>query len=203
MSTSTTPSTAAKIRVVQDLALERGCGTAALAVYDSLVETAAAWFDDADDISDNVAPLKRDSVGIAARAGLPHRTVIEMGAWLAQTWDDICERAAALDALGEGLDDPFPVIPPVAGAYRACAEELAQRTGYGAAACRYAGAQAEARWLRLYGNRLLASLHELAVVDPVLQAARRELSAVEKTRVTDWVQAEWELIDELATEAAA
>lgn len=195
-------STAAKIKVVQDLALERGCGAAALAVYDGLVEQAALWFDDAEDISDNLRPLMRDSVGIAARAELPHRTVIEMGAWLTQAWDDICEAAAVLDALGDGLDDPFPVTPPVASAYRASAEELAQHTGYGAAACRYAGAQAEARWLRLYGGRTLDSLAELAT-DPVLQAARRELSAEEKRRVSDWVQAEWEQIDSVATEAAA
>jgi len=203
MSMAATPSTAAKIRVVQDLALERGCGAAALAVYTSLVEEAAVWFDDAGDISDNVAPLKRDSMGIAAWAELPHQTVIEMGAWLVQAWDSICDGAAVLDALGGGLDDLLPAASPMAGAYRESAEELAQRSGYGAAACRYAGAQAEARWLRLYGGRTLDSLHELAVSDPVLQAARRELSAVEKARVTDWVQDQWQLIDAMATEAAA
>lgn len=197
-----TPSTRAKIRVVQDLALERGCGTAALALYVGLVEEAAGWFDDAEDISDHVAPMARDSVGIAARAELPHETVIEMGAWLAANWDFICDGAAVLDALGEGLDDVFPAASLVAGAYRASAEELAQRTGYGAAACRFAGAQAEARWLRLYGGRTLDSLHELAVSDPLLQAARRELSVEAKRSVADWIQAEWELIDELATEAA-
>ncbi|WP_458317935.1 hypothetical protein [Mycolicibacterium brisbanense] len=198
-----TPSTAAKIQVVQDLALERGCGTAALALYVGLVEQASVWFDNADDTSDNLRPLMRDSVAIAARSEVPHPTVIAMGAWLAQAWDGICEGAAALDGLSEVAADPFPATSPMAGAYRDSAEELAQRTGYGAAACRYAGAQAEARWLRLYGGRTLDSLHELAVGDPVLQAARRELTAVEKTRVTDWVQAEWELIDQLATEAAA
>lgn len=203
MSTTTTPSTAAKIRLVQDLAREKGAGTASVAVYASLVEEAAIWLDDARDISDHVAPMARDSVGIAARAELPHQTVIEMGAWLAANWDFICDGAAVLDALGEGLDDAFPAASPVAGAYRDSAEELAQRTGYGAAACRFAGAQAEARWLRLYGGRTLDSLHELAVTDPVLQAARRELSAVEKTRVTDWVQDQWQLIDELATERAS
>ncbi|SHP27725.1 Uncharacterised protein [Mycobacteroides abscessus subsp. abscessus] len=202
MSSPTTPSTAAKIRLVQDLALERGCGTAALALYVGLVEQASVWLDDADDISDNLRPLLRDSVAIAARAELPHRTVIEMGAWLVQAWDDICAAAAVLDALDEGLDDPFPATSPVAGAYRESAEELAQHTGYGAAACRYAGAQAEARWLRLYGGRTLDSLHELAVTDPVLQAARRELSAEEKQRVSEWVQDQWQLIDQLATEAA-
>lgn len=199
---STTPSTPAKIAVVQDIALERGCGTAALALYVGLVEQASVWFDNADDTSDNLRPLMRDSVAIAARSEVPHPTVIEMGAWLAQAWDFICEGAAVLDALDEGLDDPFPATSPVADAYRASAEELAQRTGYGAAACRYAGAQAEARWLRLYGARRLDSLHELAVSDPVLQAARRELSAVEKTRVTDWVHEVWDQIDELAAQTA-
>lgn len=197
-----TPSTAAKIKVVQDVALERGAGTATLAVYDGLVEEASVWFDDAEDISDHVAPMARDSVGIAARAELPHETVIEMGAWLAANWDFICDGAAVLDALGEGQVDPFPVNPSVAGAYRAAAEELAQHTGYGAAACRFAGAQAEARWLRLYGGRTVDSLHERAVSDPVLQAARRELSAEQKTRVSDWVQDQWELIDAMATETA-
>lgn len=197
-----TPSTAAKIKVVQDVALERGAGTASVAVYASLVEEAALWLDDAEDISDHVAPMARDSVGIAARAELPHQTVIEMGAWLAANWDFVCDGAAVLDALDEVAADPFPATSPVAGAYRDSAEELAQRTGYGAAACRYAGAQAEARWLRLYGGRTLDSLHELAVSDPVLQAARRELSAEQKTRVSDWVQDQWELIDAMATEAA-
>ena len=200
MSTNTTPSTAAKIRLVQDLAREKGAGTASVAVYASLVEEAAIWLDDAEDISDHVAPMARDSVGIAARAELPHQTVIEMGAWLAQAWDFICEGAAVLDALDEGLDDPFPATSAVAGAYRDSAEELAQRSGYGAAACRYAGAQAEARWLRLYGARMLDSLHELAVGDPVLQAARRELAAEQKTRITDWVHENWVEIDDMATQ---
>jgi hypothetical protein len=187
------------IRAVQDGALAGGAGTASIAVYGGLVRTVAHLLGGADA---DVANLPDDAVLAAARHEVPQEVVEEMAVWLWGSWDEIATDAAVLDQLDDICPDLFPSTPPGAVAYRCAAEELAYREGEPAAAVAYAGAQAEARFLRLYGGRTLDSLHELAVADVVLEAARRELAAEEKTRITDWVYELWEAIDELATSSA-
>ncbi|MBE5469564.1 hypothetical protein [Mycobacteroides abscessus] len=195
-------STAAKVRAVQDYALSIGNSTAMVSVYGGLVEVAAVFLDDAADTSDNLHPLRRDSTGIAARSEVPETVVAEMGAWIARSWIEITDSAAVLDALGFMDETQLPGESVAALRYRLAAEELAQRGGEVAAACRYVGGQAEARWHRLYGGRIMSSLDELAT-DPVLEAARRELDDAAKDRLIDWVQAVWEQIDNLASERAS
>lgn len=191
-------STPSKVRVVQDRALAIGNSTAMVALFGGVTVSVASLLDDDRDLVDG---LPGDAVLAAARREVPPEKVAEIGAWLVAAWDSITDAAAVLDALDDVAADPFPVTPPAALAYRLAAEEIAQREGEVAAACRYVGAQAEARWHRLYGGRIMSSLDELAT-DPVLEAARRELDDAAKDRLIDWVQASWEDIDDLATEVA-
>ncbi|MBE5513783.1 Uncharacterised protein [Mycobacteroides abscessus subsp. abscessus] len=192
-------STPSKVRVVQDHALAIGNSTAMVALFGGVTVSVASLLDDDRDLVDG---LPGDAVLAAARREVPPEKVAEIGAWLVAAWDSISDAAAVLDALDDVAADPFLVTPPAALAYRAAAEELAQRDGEVAAACRYVGGQAEARWHRLYGGRIMSSLNELAT-DPVLEAARRELDLAAKDRLIDWVQETWERIDDLATERAS
>ncbi|OHU33344.1 hypothetical protein BKG79_22320 [Mycobacteroides chelonae] len=193
-------STAAMVLATKDRALAGGASTASIAIYGGLVRTVAHLVGGADA---SVDVLPDDAVLAAARREVPQQVVEEMAQWVWSSWDELAADAAVLDQLNEVAPDPFPVTPPGAVAYRCAAEQLAYREGEPTAAVAYAGAQAEARFLRLYGGRTLDSLHELAVADVVLEAARRELAAKEKTRITDWVYEQWEAIDEFATESAS
>lgn len=190
----------AMMRVVQDLALAAGDTTARTAIYGSLVLALAELTGQADADS---ASLRDDSVLAAARHEVPPDVVAAMGGWIGGRWGAIVTAGAVLDAL-DGLNlEPTLPLPGGALAYRAAAEELALAAGESCAAVSWAGAQATARWLRLYGGRVLDSLAELAAGDPVLTAAGRELAEREKSRVTGWVIEVWEAIDERATEPAA
>ncbi|MBF9519512.1 hypothetical protein [Mycobacteroides chelonae] len=192
-------STLAMARAIQDLALEKGASCASVTVYGGLVRTVAHLLGESDADLDE---FPDDAVLQAARREVPADVIAEMVTFILSDWGDPADAGAVLDQLDE-LEDPFPVASTAELAYRAAAEELACRNGECAAVVAYAGGQARARWLRLYGGRVLASLDELAT-DPVLQAARRQLSDTEKVRVTDWVHGSaWEQIDELATERAS
>lgn len=197
---ATAPSTAAMVRVVQDLALTAGDTAARTAVYGSLVLALAELTGQADADSAN---LRDDSVLAAARREVSADVVAAMGDWIGGRWGAIAVDAAVLDALDQLNLEPVSPLPDGALAYRAAAEDLALAAGESAAAVSWAGAQATARWLRLYGGRVLDSLAELAAGDPVLTAAGRELADSEKSRVTGWVIEVWEAIDEKATEPAA
>lgn len=190
----------AMMRVVQDLALAAGDTTARTAIYGSLVLALAELTGQADADS---ASLRDDSVLAAARREVSEQTVAAMGDWIGGRWGAIVTAGAVLDALDQLNLEPVPPLPDGALAYRGAAEELALAAGESCAAASWAGAQATARWLRLYGERVLDSLAELAAGDPVLTAAGRELAEREKSRVTDWVIEVWEAIDERATEPAA
>ncbi|MDO2981371.1 MULTISPECIES: hypothetical protein [Mycobacteriaceae] len=196
---ATAPSTAAMVRVVQDLALTAGDTAARTAVYGSLVLALAELTGQADADS---ASLRDDSVLAAARHEVPPDVVAAMGDWIGGRWGAIVTAGAVLDALDQLNLEPVPPLPDGALAYRGTAEELALAAGESCAAVSWAGAQATARWLRLYGGRVLNSLAELAAVDPVLTAAGRELAEREKDRVTGWVIGNWIEIDERATEPA-
>lgn len=192
-------STLSKVRVVQDLARADGAGTATVAVYAGLVETAAAFFEETDD---SVDQLHRDAVAIAGRREVPEPIVVEMGAWIATHWSEISTSASILDALDQVSSDPFPQTPAAVLAYRDAAEELALRVGECAAGVSWCGAVATARALRLYAAHGMENLDELAV-DPVFATARSELSAEERSRLTIWVHDVWERIDEMASEVAS
>lgn len=190
----------AMMRVVQDLALAAGDTAARTAVYGSLVLALAELTGQADA---DTASLRDNAVLAAARREVSEQTVAAMGDWVGGRWGAIVTAGAVLDALDELRIAPVPSLPDGALAYRAAAEDLALTAGESCAAVSWAGAQATARWLRLYGGRVLNSLAELAAGDPVLRAAGRELAEREKDRVTDWVIEVWEAIDERATEPAA
>ncbi|RIS02771.1 hypothetical protein [Mycobacteroides abscessus] len=194
------PSALAMARAVQDLALAAGDTAARTAIYGSIVQ-ALAELTGAPDASCSGFP--DDAVLQAARREVPEQTVAAMGDWIGGRWGAIVTAGAVLDALDQLNLEPTLPLPGGALAYRAAAGELALAEGESCAAVSWAGAQATARWLRLYGERVLDSLAELAAGDPVLTAAGRELADSEKSRVTDWVIEVWEAIDERATEPAA
>ncbi|SLF06929.1 hypothetical protein [Mycobacteroides abscessus] len=194
------PSARAMARAVQDQVLAEGHAAATVAVYGALT-AALAELTGAPDASCSGFP--DDAVLQAARREISEQTVAAMGGWIGGRWGAIVTAGAVLDAL-DGLNlEPVPPLPDGALAYRGTAEELALAAGESCAAVSWAGAQATARWLRLYGGRVLDSLAELAAGDPVLTAAGRELAEREKSRVTGWVIEVWEAIDERATEPAA
>ncbi|SRX96082.1 hypothetical protein MSP7336_04357 [Mycobacterium shimoidei] len=190
----------AMMRVVQDLALAAGDTAARTAVYGSIVQALAELTGEPDA---DTANIRDDSVLAAARREVSEQTVAAMGDWIGCRWGAIAVDAAVLDALDQLNLEPVSSLPAGALAYRAAAEDLALAAGESCTAVSWAGAQATARWLRLYGGRVLNSLAELAAVDPVLTAAGRELAEREKDRVTGWVIEVWEAIDERATEPAA
>ncbi len=193
-------SVAAMMRVVQDLAVAAGDTAARTAIYGSIVQALAELTGEPDADS---ASLHGGAVLQGARREVPPDVVTAMGDWVGARWGAIVTAGAVLDSLGELNLEPVPPLPDGARAYRAAAEQLALAAGESCAAVSWAGAQAAARWLRLYGGRVLNSLAELAAVDPVLAAAGRELAEREKDRITDWVIGHWIEIDERATEPAA
>lgn len=197
---ATAPSARAMMRVVQDLALAAGDTAARTAIYGSIVQALAELTGQADA---SCSGFPDDAVLQAARREVTEQTVAAMSDWVGGRWGAIVTAGAVLDALSELDLEPTPRLPAGARAYRAAAEQLALAAGESCAAVSWAGAQATARWLRLYGGRVLNSLAELAGVDPVLTAAGRELADSEKSRVTNWVIDRWEAIDERATEPAA
>ncbi|WP_131817940.1 hypothetical protein [Mycobacteroides abscessus] len=188
------------MRAVQDQVLAEGHAAATVAVYGSIVQALAELTGEPDT---DTAGHRDDAVLQAARHEVPPDVVAAMGAWVGARWGAIVTAGAALDALDEVNLEPVPPLPDGALAYRAAAQQLALAAGESCAAVSWAGAQAAARWLRLYGGRILDSLAELAAGDPVLTAAGRELADSEKSRVTDWVIEVWEAIDDRATETAA
>lgn len=194
------PSARAMVRAVQDLALAAGDTAARTAVYGSIVQ-ALAELTGAPDAA--CTAFRDDSVLAAARREVSADVVAAMGDWIGERWGAIVTAGAVLDALDQLNLEPMLPLPAGALAYRAAAEDLALAAGESCTAVSWAGAQATARWLRLYGGRVLNSLAELAAGDPVLTAAGRELADSEKSRIADWVIEVWEAIDERATEPAA
>lgn len=197
VTTPAAPSTAAMVQAVQDQVLAVGDTAARTTIYGALVRSLAHL------LGEDSASLRDDAVLQAARREVPEQTVAAMGDWVGARWGAIVMAGAVLDALDEVDLEPVPPLPDGALAYRAAAEELALDAGESCAAVSWAGGQATARWLRLYGGRILDSLAELAAGDPVLTAAGRELADGEKDRITGWVIGNWIEIDERSTEPAA
>lgn len=185
-------STAAMTRVVQDIALGWGVGAADVALLGGLVVAPLELL---------AAQLRHDAVVRAALREVPVETQRIQSNWIAEWWDHIGVSAAVLDSLDQ-LDDPFPATPPGAVAYRHAAQELVLAAGDCCAAVSWAGGAAVARWLRLYGGRTVDDA-ELCAEDPVLEAARRELSVEQMRNTTAWVHNHWSAIDELASAAEA
>ncbi|SKM36243.1 Uncharacterised protein [Mycobacteroides abscessus subsp. abscessus] len=191
-------STAAHVRAVQDLLLDRKMGACDVAVYAGIVNTVLHLFGETDT---SVEDFPDDSVMQAAlREVLPGRHGA-MASWLMEHWEWISDSADVLDALDDIGVDPFPLIPAAALAYRRAAEDLALAAGESCAAVSWAGAVAVGRWSRLYSDREL-TLTELEAHDAVLTAARRGLPREEALRIARWVIDQWERVDDMATERA-
>lgn len=191
-------STAAMCRAVQDLALNGSDTAARTAVYAALIRTVAHMFGETDT---GVSDFPDDAVLQAAQREIPADMRDAMAQWVVEHFEWISDSADALDALDDIGDDPFPVIPSAAHAYRRAAEDLALAAGENCAAVSWAGAVAVGRWSRLYSVREL-TLTELEAHDAVLTAARRGLPREEALRVARWVIDRWEQVDDMATERA-
>ena len=196
----------AQIRAVQDFILDGGGGTADVAVYGSVAihYSVHAQYPgpgyDAENLPAFDPAASTDPVTRAAVAELGAELVEQIALWLATQWQWFCTAAAALTAVAEVLPG-YHGSSSEACKYRRAARDIAAEAGESCAGIVWAGAAAEARWLRLYGGRLLASLDELAV-DPAVAAARLELTGADKCRITNWVCSPetWERIDARAEE---
>jgi hypothetical protein len=178
---------------VQDLALAAGHAPAAVAVYGGLMAAIAAVEGD---------PVPADSpVLIAAQAELQFHGTAAMGAWIYAEWDRIANAGWALDALREISGETFPAPIPGAAAYRTAGEQLALDAGESCAAVAWAGAVAEARWIRLMTG-LEVSWDELTAGNPVARAVPRWLPEPERDRVRDWIFESWEQVDDMASATA-
>lgn len=190
-------STAALTAVVQDLALQAGAPPAVVTVYEYLTLGSAAYLDDRDTCVEDSAP---DPVLEAADRELSSASRTEMGAWIDANWQWLTTAALALDALSGIGPAPFPEPVPGALAYRTAGGYLALYAGESSAAVAWAGAVAEARWIRLMTGRE-ASWEELAATNAPAKAAYRHLPAEELVRVRDWVLESWEQVDDMAAAA--
>ncbi|WP_036418553.1 hypothetical protein [Mycobacterium sp. 155] len=171
------------IRAVQGYAAAAGGSAATVAVYGHLAGAPA------------------DTVVRAARRHVTTEQLAAMQEWLDTCRERLTEDAAVLDAVSDALpSDPLPVVPDEAAVYRRAAEELALADGESCAAIAWAGAAAEAKWVRLYGGRVM-DLGE-ALVDPVAAAAMRDLGPEGCFRIATEVGRAWERIDERASAAA-
>ncbi|CPR93106.1 hypothetical protein PP568_07095 [Mycobacteroides abscessus] len=200
MSTTPTaaPSTTALVAVVQDLALQAGAPPAVVSSYGYMTLSTASYLDDRDTCVEDTDP---DPVLEAADRELRFAPRAEMGDWIAQNWQWLSSAALALDALSGIAPDPFPAPVPGALAYRNAGGYIAFYAGESCAAVAWAGAVAEARWIRLMTGRE-ASWEELAATNAPAKAAYRHLPAEELVRVRDWILASWEQVDDMASAAA-
>lgn len=166
---------------VQDLAVETGGSAASIALY--------GWL-----AGEPLTPVVR-----AAQRLVGEAEIATMSAWIETNREHIAASAAALDAAAETLgQDPLTPVPSGAAPYRAAAEELALADGENCAAIAWFGATAEARWVRLYGGRIMEFPE--ALTDPVCAAAVRELGPEECLRIANAVnRAGWARIDERAS----
>jgi hypothetical protein len=187
------------VRAVQDIALADGHGAATVAVYRGLVTSVLHLFGEADE---DVHGFAGDAVLQAAKKEVPAAMAAAMAGWIFEAWERISDDAEVLDALSFIGESELPATPTAVLAYRRAAEELVIDAGENAAVISWAGAAAHARWLWLFGGREV-ELAELCAADPVLEAARRELSSDQMGSITAWVNRNWRRIDDLATERAA
>ncbi|SKR41613.1 Uncharacterised protein [Mycobacteroides abscessus subsp. abscessus] len=192
-------STAAHVRAVQDLLLDRKMGACDVAIYAGLINSVLHLFGEPDA---SVKDFPDDAVMQAALREVPPEKHGAMASWLMEHWEWISDSADVLDALDEIGDESFPVIPAAADTYRRAAEDLALAAGENCAAVSWAGAVAVGRWSRLYSDREL-TLTELEAHDAVLTAARRGLPREESLRVARWVIEVWEQVDDAASERAS
>lgn len=190
-------STAAMVRAAQDRVLADGHGAATVAVYGGLVRTVDHLLGG----DGEVDGFPEDAVLQAARHELSAETVAHMVEWLLRNVKWIDNAGAVLDEL-DSLEDPFPVVPAGAAAYRRAAEKLVAEAGHCCAAVAWAGVEAAYEFTRLYTDQD-PDLHRLIARDPVATAAFRELSDDQLRGVRAWVRENWEQIDDMATEAAA
>lgn len=185
------------VRAIQDRVLADGHGAATVAVYGGLVRTVDHLLGG----DGEVDGFPDDAVLQAALRELSAETIAWMGDWLISNAEWVTSAAEVLDQL-DSLDDPFPIVPVGAAAYRRAAEELVHDDGHCCAAVAWAGTEAAFEFTRLYTDQD-PDLHALIARDPVATAAFRGLSDDELRGVRAWVRENWEQIDEMATEAAA
>ncbi|CPR69999.1 Uncharacterised protein [Mycobacteroides abscessus] len=190
-------STAAVARAVQDQALAEDAGAAVVAVYGGLVAT----LDHLLGGESYLGGLPEDAVLQAARRELSAETIAWVVEWLLRNAEWTENASDVLDQLDQ-LEDPFPVVPPGAQAYRRAAEELVLAAGHCCAAVSWAGTEAVFEFVRLYTAQD-PDLHALIARDPVATAALRNLSDDELRGVRSWVRENWVEIDSMATQAAA
>ncbi|SIF24563.1 hypothetical protein [Mycobacteroides abscessus] len=149
----------------------------------------------------HLAGAPKDAVVRAARREVTDEQLAAMTDWVYACREQLAADAAVLDSVSAALPaDPFTPVPAEAQAYRTAAEELALADGDSCAAVVWAGAAAEAKWVRLYGGRIM-DLRE-ALTDPVAVAAMRELGPEQCLRIATAVGRDWERIDERAATAA-
>lgn len=187
----------ARIRAVQDQTLADGADTATVALSAGLVASVAHLVGGADD--DQVAAQLAAPAFLAAMREVPMEIRMGMCDWIAKHWSEIGISAAVLDELDELESEPAPVAPAAAVAHRRAAQQVALEAGELCAVVAYVGAQAELRWLRLWGGRVLDTLDEVAAADPIVEAARRGLSEREKDRAVDFMLDRWVEIDNAAS----
>ncbi|WP_071286330.1 hypothetical protein [Mycolicibacterium llatzerense] len=184
------PTTSALITAVQDIALAAGLAPAVVAVYGGLMATIAAVEGD---------PVPADSpVLIAAQAELQFHGTAALGAWIYAEWDRIANAGWVLDAVRDAVPNLLPDPVPGASAYRAAGEWLALDAGESTAAVAWAGAVAEARWIRLMTGREV-SWDELTAANAPARAVPRWLPEAEMTRVRDWIFESWGQVDDMAS----
>lgn len=189
------PTTAALIAAVQDLALAAGHTPAVVSVYGDLMLTAVVLYDDRDTSREDSTA---DAVLEAADRELPFPYRAEMGRWIDANWSRLVDAANVLDALRDAVPNLLPDPVPGASAYRAAGEWLALDAGESTAAVAWAGAVAEARWIRLMTGREVG-WDELTASNPVARAAGRWMPEPERDRLRDWIFESWDRVDDLAT----
>lgn len=201
----------ALVRVLADHAVRMGDPTAYVAVYeviaiDHAIDTlypVHAHTKGLPPFNPTAPTVVGDPVTRAAIAELGVDKVMEIDAWVRGTWLSVRLSAEALVAVSEVLPG-YRGLPPEQVAYRQAGRLVAAEAGESCVGIVWAGVCAEARYLRLYRGRRVASAREFAV-EPVVAAARRELASAEKARIADWVPSSpvWERIDARAEELMA
>lgn len=192
------PTTAALIAAVQDLALAAGHTPAVVSVYGDLMLTAVVLYDDRDTSREDSTA---DAVLEAADRELPFPDRAEMGRWIDSNWSRLVDAANVLDALHDAVPNLLPAPVPGAAAYRAAGEWLALDAGETCAGVTWAGAVAEACWIRLMTGEVPA-WDELTASNAPARAVPRWLPEAERDRLRDWVFESWEQVDDMASASA-
>lgn len=191
-------STASMVRAVQDHVLAERHAATTVAVYGALVTALAELCGEADA---SCVDFRDDAVLQAAMNEADESTRAHMGDWIGQHWQWIRDAGEVLDALDE-VPDMLPAIPAGALAYRTATVELVLAADGSLPAAVWAGAEAQKRWLRLYGGIAVTDV-ELCAADPVVTASFRALTPDQRRNIAAWVRDHWEQIDDRASAAEA